>query len=97
MTIYLKLVKGKKGEEDWMPFIKTDGWHAISFMELLELLKLFFENEERLYPQEQGFKGKEMLFEAIKMVKEGEAPYKVCKNFKINVEWGIQKIEEVNG
>jgi len=94
MTIYLKYKQGKKAEEDSIILIKTDGWHSLNFLELLELLEVFFKNEDKIYPKEKGFKGREMLFEAIKEVKNGGKPYRVCKNFGINVELGIQRVVE---
>lgn len=62
--------------------IKTIGFHAITFKELLILIKFFFENEDKLYPIKDGFNGRNMLFEAIKLIKNNftvEEALKKCE------------------
>ncbi len=68
MTLRKKTGPGIKGPGDRITFIKTDGWHKITFNELLGLIQDFFENEDRCYPPEEGLQGRNMLFEAIKNV-----------------------------
>ena len=55
--LYLKKVKGHKSSSDTIIRIKTDGWHQITYEELADILIPLMENEERLYPQSEGYSG----------------------------------------
>ena len=81
--VEFRLVRGRKSVDDWVLMVRTDGWEALSFEDLLRMLKLLFDNEERLYPPEEGFKGKKMLLEAIKRVSAGEPVIKVIADYRL--------------
>lgn len=64
-----KTTKGLKGPGDRVLRINTTtspgGWHAITYTELLGIIADLFENEDRLYPIEGGYKGRGKLMERI--------------------------------
>ena len=66
-----KLTEGFKRAygKDKMLLVKTDGWEAITFDEVLLIIKRLAENEERIYPKSKGFMGSDMFFNKIKEVK----------------------------
>jgi len=59
----IKLKKGKKSDADSIVLIKTDGWEQITYSDLFKLIKLFLENEQKIYPPPA--KGAKYLLEAI--------------------------------
>lgn len=77
--------KGSKSPRDWVLLIKTDGWEVFTVEDVLRLLKFMFENEDRIYPKEEGFKGRDMLLEAIKKVAKGEPIPKVLADYKLKL------------
>jgi hypothetical protein len=46
---------------------------------LFELIKLFLENEERIYPREKGFEGDQQILSAIERIREGFSPEEVAR------------------
>ncbi len=43
-------------------------WTILEIKDLLKIISLWIEGEERKYPQEEGFKGRWLLFDEIKKV-----------------------------
>jgi len=78
-----RVLRGRKAANDYTVYVKTDGWELLSFEDLLRLLKAIFENEDRIYPTSLGFKGRKMLFEAIKEVYEGKPVTHVLGQYKL--------------
>jgi len=50
---------------------------------MLEILKYLFENEDRIYPQKRGFKGRWMLVQAILDLAAGKDMDYICKEYKL--------------
>lgn len=59
----IRTEKGKKGENDRVILVKTEGWEQITYRDLFTLIKLFLENEHKIYPKPA--KGAKYLLEAI--------------------------------
>ena len=59
----IKLKKGKKSKNDTVILIRTDGWEQITYRDLFTLIKLFLENEHKIYPPPA--KGAKYLLDAI--------------------------------
>lgn len=62
------LKKGKKGDNDLRLLICTDGYEQITYKDLFKIIKLFYANEDRIYPPPK-FKGSKMLFEAFEYLR----------------------------
>jgi hypothetical protein len=45
-----------------------------------------FENEDRIYPKSEGFRGRGMLLEAINRVAKGESIPKVLADYKLQAK-----------
>lgn len=78
-------VPGRKNKhgKDKIVMVKTESsefseGEAITIEDVLTILKLKFENEDRIYPQELGFKGRWMLLEAIEELGRGSSVEKIC-------------------
>ena len=80
-----KFVKGKKSNNDVVLLVKTDGWELLSFTDILRILKACFENEDRLYPPPR-FKGRRMLFEAIRDIYNGKSIAEAIGKYKLKTD-----------
>jgi hypothetical protein len=56
------LLKGSKGPGDYVLLYNGYKW---TYEDLLRLILFSFNNEDRIYPREKGFKGASMLHSAI--------------------------------
>ena len=81
-----RYVKGKKHERDWILLLETDGEEVFTVEDVLRLLQFMFENEDRIYPKSEGFRGREMLLEAINRVAKGEPIPKVLADYKLQAK-----------
>jgi hypothetical protein len=54
---------GKKGEGDEILLVQTNGEEAITHKELFEIVKHFYNNEDKIYPPPA--KGSKMLMESL--------------------------------
>ena len=82
MSGKFEFVKGRKKEGDRI--MKYNGV-AVSFQDVANMCIFFMNNEDILYPPEQGFKGAEMFKDYIKDVLETreiptDSKYKIKKN-----------------
>jgi len=64
VMVRFKVEEGKKKPGDRVLRIWADG-EVLSYRDLFEILKFCFENEDVLYPRDQGFKGRFFLLQAI--------------------------------
>ena len=62
-----ELVKGNKGENDLITKVATDGFEQIKYSDLFKLIKLFYVNEDKIYPP--PCKGSKMLLEAFEYLR----------------------------
>jgi hypothetical protein len=69
---------GKKGKEDKVLRIFTNGWEQITYKDLLTIMKHFYENEDRLYPPPA--KGSKYLLEALVFLRHHSVE-ETLKNF----------------
>ena len=82
MSSKFEYIKGRKKEGDRI--MKFNGV-AVSFQDVANMCIFFMNNEDILYPPEQGFKGAEMFKDYIKDVLETreiptDSKYKIKKN-----------------
>tara|TARA_Y100000401_G_scaffold20636_1_gene13803 strand:- start:80 stop:373 length:294 start_codon:yes stop_codon:yes gene_type:complete len=82
MSGKFEYIKGRKKEGDRI--MKFNGV-AVSFQDVANMCIFFMNNEDILYPPEQGFKGAEMFKDYIKDVLETreiptDSKYKIKKN-----------------
>jgi hypothetical protein len=80
--VLLKLVEGRKGPSDTLVLVWAYG-EALSFHELLFILKRYFDSEHSYYPVSQGYLGKGMLLGAIDAVAVGVPIETVLRKFKL--------------
>jgi len=81
MEMKFRVVNGKKGDNDQVIYIKTDGWEKVTYEDFFKLTKLLLANEERIYPPPR-FKGAQYLIDAILMLKH-EPVEDVLVKFKV--------------
>lgn len=60
----IELEKGKKSEQDRVLLIHTVGWEQMTYEDLFKIVKLFYVNEDKIYPPPK-FKGSKMLMETL--------------------------------
>lgn len=66
MTLEFRIEKGKKSDADQLLLFNTGGqWHCPTFDELLDMVRFFFENEEKNYPVPH--RGAEILMNRVKI------------------------------
>ena len=77
MTANIESIDLWEGEKNYngIPLVRINfafpcTWTCLNIEELKTILKLWIEGEEKKYPQEEGFKGRWLLFEEIKKVFE---------------------------
>ena len=94
MDIHAK--RGKKSDKDLAIFFKTDGWEPVHYVEILRLLKLLFENEDRNYPPPR-YKGRQMLMDAITDVFQGAEPEQLAVDYEFKVDmkqnWRVKRVK----
>ena len=100
MSGKFEYIKGRKKEGDRI--MKFNGV-AVSFQDVANMCIFFMNNEDILYPPEQGFKGAEMFKDYIKDVLETreiptDSKYKIKKNklTKISDEGMITDLRYAN-
>lgn len=76
----LKYVQGRKHPEDKIILVKTDGWEAPTFIELLRLIVVHLKNEDRIYNKGMGG---HMLIAAIIEAWKGATQEEIEKRFKL--------------
>jgi len=59
--------EGAKTEfgKDMVIEISTNGWDRITNEDVFKLIKMFYDNEEEIYPRSQGFQGGDKFKEAV--------------------------------
>jgi len=79
--------RGKKTEfgQDFKIHIWADG-EAITFNDILKILKELFENEDRIYPTKMGFKGRAMLVDAIYDLAHGMSIDDIAEKYKFGAQ-----------
>jgi len=50
------ITKGKKGAEDLVLLVCTDGYEQITYKDLFTIIKHFYDNEDKIYPRGEGSK-----------------------------------------
>ena len=78
----LQTRKGTKSELDLKLYISAQD-EAVRFEDILIILKFLFENEDRIYPQSRGFKGRKMLMEAISDLGHGVSIGEIKRRYKL--------------
>ena len=63
--------QGRRGQNDRIVIIQTDGVETLSLKALLHMIQLFMENEDRIYPPKAGYKGRWLVYDAISDVANG--------------------------
>jgi len=76
-----KIVKGRKGEEDWIVLVKAD-WEALSFQHLLFILDSCFKTEDSAYPRPK-YRGRIMLMQAVLELAMGQPIEKILKLYRL--------------
>ena len=63
--------KGKKGEDDLVLLVCTDGYEQITYKDLFTMVKHFYDNEERVYSPKKNpkLRGMMKLLEALDYLK----------------------------
>lgn len=79
----LRKEQGKKHPDDRIIFIKTNGWEAPTFLELLELIACHINNEDSIYPHGQGGG---MLISALYNKLKGKTDMELAKIYKLKME-----------
>lgn len=84
IMLTIRTEKGKKIRygEDIKIFITAND-EAITFDVIFDILKLLFENEDRIYPPQLGFKGRRMLVNAILDLADGMSKDKLREKYKL--------------
>lgn len=77
------MLSGKKTKYGYDIVYRIDG-KQFSFLDILFILDLMFQNEDRIYPPSKGFKGRQMLVDAINDVANGMNWKTLCKKYKLN-------------
>lgn len=80
--VKVRIEKGRKGPNDRIVKIWANG-EILTFHDLLQILKVVFENENFLYPIDKGFQGKTMLLKAIIDVYSGVPLTTVLTTYKL--------------
>jgi len=95
MRVWTK--QGKRQDNDRIVMVESyRGGEKITFRALLQILQLFFENEDRLYPPPA--KGRYFLYDAITDIVNGEDFNVVADRYLLpkHIKSARQYIEEVN-
>lgn len=81
----LQTRKGIKGESDLKLYISAQD-EPVRFEDILIILKFFFENEDRIYPQSRGLKGRRMLIEAINALGRGVSIEEIKRRYLSEIQ-----------
>ena len=90
--VLFKVVPGRKGVNDRVVLIWAYG-EALTFADLLFLLKTYFESESAVYPVSEGYQGRCMLMKSILEVYSGIPLERVFKFYRLKPK--AQIIEEL--
>jgi len=78
--VRFEVSEGRKKPGDRVLRIWADG-EVLSYRDLFEILKFCFENEDVLYPRDQGFKGRFFLLQAIQDLCYGSDVEEVMRRY----------------
>jgi hypothetical protein len=80
--VKFEIVKGQKGPNDKLVKVWAYG-EVFTLEDILQFLKIFFENEDSVYPISEGYQGKAMLLKAIIDVYSGLPIERVLEFYKL--------------
>jgi len=87
----IMLTQGKKAPNDKIININTFGfWYRLGFMDLMKILKLWFENEDRVY---KNGKGRKYLYEAITDLYNGMSLEEIKKKYLNKEPYEVKRVE----
>lgn len=88
MTVF-ELVKGSKGELDCIVLLRANR-EPLSFSEWIFLGVMYMKSEDQYYPKSQGFKGGDLLIEALLDARKGMSIPEVCQKYKLEYKVNVR-------
>jgi len=80
--IMYRTIDGYKGHGDRILQVNTNGkWSNITLPDILKILDFIFKNEDIVYPQSEGMKGRLYLFEAIQELVAGVTVEQILEKY----------------